>query len=36
VLGGAALTVATVQPLIVMAGVYAVLGFLLFDFVLDD
>ena len=36
VLGGAALSVAALQPLIVMAGIYGVLGFLLFDYVLDE
>ena len=36
VLGGTALSIGMVQPLIVMAGIYGVLGFLLFDFVLDD
>lgn len=35
-LAGAALTLADVQPLIVMAGIYAILGFLLFDPVLDE
>jgi heme exporter protein B len=36
VLRGEALALATVQPLIVMAGIYGVLGFLLFDPVLDE
>ena len=36
VLGGAALSLVAVQPLVVMAGIYGVLGFLLFDFVLDE
>jgi heme exporter protein B len=36
VLRGEALVLATVQPLIVMAGIYGVLGFLLFDPVLDE
>lgn len=36
VLGGAALSLAALQPLIVMAGIYGVLGFLLFDYVLDE
>lgn len=35
-IGGERLTLAAVQPLIVIAGIYAVLGFLLFDPVLDD
>lgn len=35
-LAGAVLTLADVQPLIVMAGIYAILGFLLFDPVLDE
>ena len=30
------LSLATLQPLIVMAAIYAILGFLLFDAVLDD
>lgn len=36
VLEGTALSVASVQPLIVMAGIYAILAFLLFDAVLDE
>lgn len=36
VLAGEALELADVQPLIVIAGIYAVLGFLLFDPVLDE
>ncbi len=36
VIGGERLTLAAAQPLIVIAGIYAVLGFLLFDPVLDD
>ncbi|MBY0401200.1 heme exporter protein CcmB, partial [Myxococcota bacterium] len=35
-LRGEALTLAAVQPLVVMAGIYAILGFLLFDPVLDE
>jgi len=35
-LGGAPLTLALVQPLVVLAGVYGILGFLLFDAVLDE
>lgn len=35
-IAGAPLTLAAAQPLIVIAGIYAVLGFLLFDPVLDD
>lgn len=35
-LGGPGLTLALAQPLVVMAGIYAVLGFLLFDPVLDE
>jgi ABC-type transport system involved in cytochrome c biogenesis permease component len=36
ILGGAEPGLAMAQPLIVMAGVYGVLGFLLFDPVLDE
>jgi heme exporter protein B len=36
VLGGAALSLVAVQPLIVIAAIYVILGFLLFDFVLDE
>lgn len=35
-LGGEALTLAALQPLVVIAGIYAILGFLLFDPVLDE
>lgn len=35
-LRGATLVLADVQPLIVIAGIYAILGFLLFDAVLDE
>lgn len=35
-LAGAALSLADVQPLIVIAGIYSILGFLLFDPVLDE
>jgi len=35
-LRGEALSLAALQPLIVMAGIYGILGFLLFDPVLDD
>ena len=35
-LRGEALVLAAVQPLIVIAGIYGILGFLLFDSVLDD
>lgn len=36
ILRGEALALAALQPSIVMAGIYAILGFLLFDPVLDD
>lgn len=35
-LAGPGLTLALAQPLVVMAGIYAILGFLLFDPVLDE
>ena len=35
-LAGARLSIPAVQPLIVIAGIYAILGFLLFDPVLDE
>jgi len=35
-LAGDSLELASVQPLVVMAGIYAILGFLLFDAVLDE
>lgn len=35
-LAGAALDLATLQPLVVIGGIYTILGFLLFDFVLDE
>lgn len=36
VLAGEAISLAVLQPLVVMAGIYAILAFLLFDAVLDE
>ena len=35
-LAGEALALSTVQPLIVIGGIYAILGFLLFEYALDE